>query len=70
MMTYSKVLAAHVDSGTWINYDSKLLNLEHLKVENDASNAIHILRNLYPRQPVERDASMERNTWMDCQKPR
>ena len=66
MMTYSDVLAANFESGTWIIYDSKLLNLESLEV--DTSNAIHILGNLYPRQPVDRDVSMERNTWMDQNK--
>ena len=68
MMTYSKVLAANFESGTWIIYDSKLLNLERLEVENDTSNAVHLLRNLYPRQPIDLDASMERNTWMDQNK--
>ena len=49
-------------------YDSKLLNLEHLEVENGTSNAIHILGNLFPRQSVDPDASMERNIWMDQNK--
>ena len=48
--------------------DSKLLNLESLKVENDTGNAIHILGNLHPHQPVDLDASMERNTRMDQDK--
>ena len=48
-MTYSEVLAANFESGTWIMYDSKLLSLE----------------NLYPRQSVDPDASMERDTWMN-----
>ena len=34
---------------SWMTYDSKLLNLE----------------NFYPLQPVDLDASMERDTWMD-----
>ena len=32
------------------------------------SNAIHTLGNLYPRQRVDPDASMERGTWMDQSK--
>ena len=68
MMTYSEVLAANFESGTWIIYDSKLLNLENLEVEDDTSNAAHILRNLYPHRSVDPDASMERNTWMDQNK--
>ena len=31
-------------------------------------NAIHPARNLHPCQPVDPDASMERNTWMDQNK--
>ena len=46
-MTYSEVLAANLESGTWIIYENKLLNLETLEVENDTSDAIHILRNLF-----------------------
>ena len=61
-------MAASFESGTRIICDSKLLNLESLKVENDTGNAIHILGNLYPHQPVDPDASMERNTWMDQDK--
>ena len=65
-MAYSEVfLAVHFESDTWIIHDSKLLNLE---VENYTSNVIHILENHYPRQPVDPDASMERNTWMDQNK--
>ena len=48
MMTYSEVLAAKFESCTWIMHDSKLLNLE----------------NIYQRQSVDPDASMERDTWM------
>ena len=59
-MAYSEVLASNFEAGTWIIFDSKLLNLENLEVENDTSNAIHILRNLYSRQSVDPDASMER----------
>ena len=29
---------------------------------------MHILRHLYPSQPVDPDAAMERNTWMDQNK--
>ena len=65
MMTYSEVLAAIFESGAWITHDSKLVNLESLEVENDTSNAMHVLGNLHPCQPVDLDASMERNTWMD-----
>ena len=61
-------MAANFESGTWIMYDNKLLKLENLEVQNDTSNAIHILRNLYPRQSVDLDASMERDTWMDQNK--
>ena len=68
MMTCSEVLAAKFESGTWIIFDSKLLNLENLEVENDTSNAIYILGHLYPCQPVDLDASMERNTWMNQNK--
>ena len=68
MMTYSEVLSANFESGTWTIYDSKLLNLENLEGENDTGNAMHILGNLYPRRPVDLDASMERNTWMDQNK--
>ena len=68
IVTYSEVLAANFDSGTWIIYDSKLLNLESLEVENDTINAVRILGNLCRRQPVDPDASMERNTWMDQNK--
>ena len=50
MITYSEVLAASFESDTRIIYDSKLLNLESLEVENDTGNAIHIRGNLYPRQ--------------------
>ena len=64
MMTYSEVSDANFESGTWIIYDGKLLNLENLEVENDTNNAIHIFRNLYPHQPVDPDASIERKTWM------
>ena len=67
-MTDSEVLVANLESGTWIIYDRMLLNLESLEVENDTSNATHILGNLYPRQPVDPYASMERNTWMDQNK--
>ena len=67
-MTNSEVLAANFESGTWIIHDNKLLNLENLDVENDTSNAIHILRNLYTRRSVYPDASMERNTWMNQNK--
>ena len=60
-MTYSDVLAANFERGTWIIYDSKLLNLENLEVENDTSNAIlHILGNLHPRQPVDPNLSTYR----------
>ena len=53
MTTYSEVLAANFESGTWIMYDRKLLNLE----------------NLYPHQSVDPDASMmERDTWMNQNK--
>ena len=45
-----------------------MLNLESVEVENDTNNAMHILRNLYPRQPVDPDASMERSTLMDQNK--
>ena len=68
MMIYSEVLAANFESGIWTIYDSKLLNLEHLEIKQDTSNATHILTNLYPRQPVDPDASMERNIWMDQNK--
>ena len=51
-MTNSEVLAANFESGAWIMYDSKLLNLG----------------NLYPRQSVDLDASMERDTWMNQNK--
>ena len=34
-------------------YDSKLLNLENLEVENDSGNAMHILGSLHPRRPVD-----------------
>ena len=63
-MTYSEVLVANFESGTWIIHDSKLLNLENLEVENDTSNATHILGNLHPRQPVDPGASLERIIWM------
>ena len=63
------------ESGTWIIYDCKLLNLEeprvedpnleNLEVENYTSNAPDILGNPFPCQPVDPDASMERDTWMD-----
>ena len=68
MMTNSEVLAASFESGTWIIYDSKLLNLESLEVVNVTSNAIQILGNLCPRQSVDPDASMERNTRKDQNK--
>ena len=68
MMTHSAVLAANFESGTWISHDSKLLNLESLEVENDTGNAIHIHRNLYSRQSIDPDASMERDTWVDQNK--
>ena len=58
MVTYAEVLAANFESGTWIICDSKLCT----------SNAIRILGDLYPRQPVDPDASMERDTWMDQNK--
>ena len=58
MMTYSEVWAANFELRTWIIYDNKLLNLD----------AIHNLRKLYQRQPVDPDASMERVTWMDQNK--
>ena len=64
-MTYSEVLATNFESSTWIVHDSKLLNLENLEVENDTSNAIHILGIFSPRQPADPDASMERNTWIN-----
>ena len=67
-MTYSKVLAANFGSGTWITYDSKLLNLEHVEVENGTSNTKHILKHFFVRQPVDPHASMERNAWMDQNK--
>ena len=60
MMTYSEVLAANFQCGTWIIYDSKLFNLKNLEVENDTSNSMHIVGKIYPRQPVDPDASMER----------
>ena len=63
-----KFWAANFESVTWIICDSKLLNLENLEVENDTSNAVDILRILYPCQPVDLDASMERDTWMDQNK--
>ena len=56
------------ESGTWIIYDSKLLNLENLEVESDTSDAIHIVRNLCPGQTVDPNASVERNTRMDQNK--
>ena len=68
MMTISEVLGANFEVGSWTIYDSKLLNLENLEVENDTRNAIHIQGNLYPRQQVDPDASMERNTWMNQSK--
>ena len=49
----TEVLAANFESGTWIIHDSKLLNLENLEVENDTSNAIHILGNLYVNQAIQ-----------------
>ena len=67
-MTCSEVWAANLESCTWIIYDSKLFNLESLEVENDTSNAIHILRNFCPRQSVDPGASMKRDTWMDQNK--
>ena len=68
LTTYSEVWAANFESGTWIIYDSKLLNLEILKIENDTSNAIRILGNIHPRQPDNPDASMESHTWMNQNK--
>ena len=59
MMTYSEVLVANLEPGTWIIYDNKLLNLECLEVQTDTSNAMHTLGNLYPRRPVGPDASTE-----------
>ena len=67
-LTFSEVFAANVESGTWIVYDSKLLNLENLEVENDTGNATQILRNLQSRQSVDPDSSMERtHVWTRTQ---
>ena len=55
-----KVFAANFESGTWIIYDSKLYNLENLELENDTHPQKH-----QKRQPVDPDASIERDTWMD-----
>ena len=67
-----------IESGTWITYDNKLLSLEELKVESPnlenpgvekyTSNAPDIVGYLYPYQPVDLDASMERDTWMNQNK--
>ena len=65
MIIYSEVLAANFEPGICILCDSNLLNLENLEVENDTSKAMHTLGNLYPRQPVDPDASMMKNTWTD-----
>ena len=62
MMIFSEVLATTFASGTWIIYGSELLNLENLEVENDTSDAIRIFGNLCPRQSVDPNASMERNS--------
>ena len=43
-------------------------NLENLEAEDDTSNAMDIFGNLYPCQPVDLDASTERDTWMDQNK--
>ena len=66
------------ESGTWIIHDSKLLNLEepgvedpnleNLEVENYTSNKTDILGNPHPCRPVDPDASMARDTWMDQKK--
>ena len=72
MMTNSEVLVSNFESGAWVIYEIKVFNLEEpkvenpnledLEVENDTSNAIHILRNHYSRQSVDPDASMERDS--------
>ena len=48
MVTYSEVLAAPFEPGTWIIYVSRRLNLENLDVENCTSNAPDILGKLHP----------------------
>ena len=75
MVTYSEVSAAIFEFGTWSSTTACLEepkvenpNLENLEVENDTSNAVDILGNRYPRQPVDPDASMERDTWMNQNK--
>ena len=59
-----------MESGIWIIDDSKMLNweeprvenpsLETLEVESFSGNALDILGNFFPCQPVDPDASMER----------
>ena len=44
------------------NWKQSRDNSTAVEVENDTSNDIRILGNLYPRQSVD---LMERNTWMD-----
>ena len=65
MMTYLKILTANFESFTWIIFDSKLLHLKNDEIENDTNNAMYIFGNLHPRQSVDLDASMERDTWKD-----
>ena len=72
-MTYSEILVANFESTGMNEAQStkrglKNPNLENLEVENDTSNALDMLGNLYPCQPVDLDASMERDTWMDQNK--
>ena len=64
----TEVLAANFESGTWIIHDNKLMNLQNLQVENDTSNAIHILETSTSRPSFDQDASIERDTSMDQNK--
>ena len=54
-------MAANFESGTWITYDSKLLNLENLNGENDTSNAMHILRHFLPTSISRSGRLMDQN---------
>ena len=63
MMTHSEVLAATSECGTWIIYVSKLLNLEHLEVENDQQRHAHLQKPL--STSISRSGRFDGEEYMD-----